>query len=87
MVIPPMHICPGDLLVYSKVLNNRSDLLGKNLLAKIPHRFWCKFHVKLITIFSSSDQIILTVPHNALQSPTVSILRPEDSEVPLNVAL
>ena len=28
VVIPPMQICPGDLLVYSKVLTQRSNLLG-----------------------------------------------------------
>ncbi|XP_015790471.1 uncharacterized protein LOC107367281 [Tetranychus urticae] len=27
VVIPPMQICPGDLLVYSKVLTHRNDLL------------------------------------------------------------
>ncbi|RWS31588.1 pleckstriny domain-containing family G member 7-like protein [Leptotrombidium deliense] len=27
VVIPPMQICPGDLLVYSKVLTQRNDLL------------------------------------------------------------
>ncbi|KAI1301274.1 Pleckstrin homology domain-containing family G member 7 [Halotydeus destructor] len=27
VVIPPMQICPGDLLVYSKVLTNRNNLL------------------------------------------------------------
>jgi hypothetical protein len=29
VVIPPMQICPGDLLVYSKVLTHRNNLLGK----------------------------------------------------------
>lgn len=29
VVIPPMQICPGDLLVYSKVLTQRSNLIGK----------------------------------------------------------
>lgn len=29
VVIPPMQICPGDLLVYSKVLTQRSSVLGK----------------------------------------------------------
>lgn len=28
VVIPPMQICPGDLLVYSKVLTQRSNHLG-----------------------------------------------------------
>ncbi|XP_074600156.1 uncharacterized protein LOC141854391 [Brevipalpus obovatus] len=27
VVIPPMQICPGDLLVYSKVLNHRNEFL------------------------------------------------------------
>ena len=27
VVIPPMQICPGDLLVYSKVLTNRQKTL------------------------------------------------------------
>ncbi|KAJ9579426.1 hypothetical protein L9F63_024466, partial [Diploptera punctata] len=27
VVIPPMQICPGDLLVYSKVLTHRNNLL------------------------------------------------------------
>ncbi|CAL4098849.1 unnamed protein product, partial [Meganyctiphanes norvegica] len=27
VVIPPMQICPGDLLVYSKVLTQRTNLL------------------------------------------------------------
>jgi hypothetical protein len=30
VVIPPMQICPGDLLVYSQVLNNKSNLFGKS---------------------------------------------------------
>lgn len=29
VVIPPMQICPGDLLVYSKVLSQRSNMIGK----------------------------------------------------------
>nr|CAD7267069.1 unnamed protein product [Timema shepardi] len=29
VVIPPMQICPGDLLVYSKVLTQRNNLVGK----------------------------------------------------------
>lgn len=29
VVIPPMQICPGDLLVYSKVLSQRSNMMGK----------------------------------------------------------
>lgn len=29
VVIPPMQICPGDLLVYSKVLNTKSSLFGE----------------------------------------------------------
>ncbi|XP_076337163.1 uncharacterized protein LOC143239685 isoform X2 [Tachypleus tridentatus] len=28
VVIPPMQICPGDLLVYSRVLNHRNDFLA-----------------------------------------------------------
>ncbi|KAH7948005.1 hypothetical protein HPB52_017608 [Rhipicephalus sanguineus] len=28
VVIPPMQICPGDLLVYSKVLTHRNNLLA-----------------------------------------------------------
>jgi len=28
VVIPPMQICPGDLLVYSKVLTQRNNILG-----------------------------------------------------------
>ncbi|XP_037077066.1 uncharacterized protein LOC119098246 [Pollicipes pollicipes] len=31
VVIPPMQICPGDLLVYSKVLTHRSNLLESHL--------------------------------------------------------
>jgi hypothetical protein len=31
VVIPPMQICPGDLLVYSKVLTHRNNLLGKSM--------------------------------------------------------
>ncbi|CAG2121108.1 unnamed protein product, partial [Medioppia subpectinata] len=31
VVIPPMQICPGDLLVYSKVLTQRNNLLGEHL--------------------------------------------------------
>lgn len=30
VVIPPMQICPGDLLVYSKVLTQRSSVLGES---------------------------------------------------------
>lgn len=30
VVIPPMQICPGDLLVYSKVINSKNaSLFGK----------------------------------------------------------
>lgn len=29
VVIPPMQICPGDLLVYSKVLTHRNNLLAE----------------------------------------------------------
>lgn len=29
VVIPPMQICPGDLLVYSKVLTQRNNLMGE----------------------------------------------------------
>lgn len=29
VVIPPMQICPGDLLVYSKVLSQRSTMIGE----------------------------------------------------------
>lgn len=29
VVIPPMQICPGDLLVYSKVLSQRSNMIGR----------------------------------------------------------
>jgi hypothetical protein len=29
VVIPPMQICPGDLLVYSKVLTHRNNVLGE----------------------------------------------------------
>ena len=29
VVIPPMQICPGDLLVYSKVLSQRSNMIGQ----------------------------------------------------------
>ncbi|KAF2365637.1 hypothetical protein FHG87_003602 [Trinorchestia longiramus] len=29
VVIPPMQVCPGDLLVYSKVLTQRTNLLGQ----------------------------------------------------------
>ena len=29
VVIPPMQICPGDLLVYSQVLNNKNNLFGE----------------------------------------------------------
>lgn len=32
VVIPPMQICPGDLLVYSKVLTQRNSVLGKSFL-------------------------------------------------------
>lgn len=31
VVIPPMQICPGDLLVYSKVLSQRSNMIGKSV--------------------------------------------------------
>ncbi|XP_076042969.1 uncharacterized protein LOC143026440 isoform X2 [Oratosquilla oratoria] len=31
VVIPPMQICPGDLLVYSKVLTHRTNLLAGDL--------------------------------------------------------
>ncbi|XP_068202565.1 pleckstrin homology domain-containing family G member 7-like [Palaemon carinicauda] len=31
VVIPPMQICPGDLLVYSKVLTQRTNLLAGEL--------------------------------------------------------
>ncbi|XP_043216484.1 pleckstrin homology domain-containing family G member 5-like isoform X2 [Amphibalanus amphitrite] len=31
VVIPPMQICPGDLLVYSKVLTQRSNLIESHL--------------------------------------------------------
>ncbi|XP_069975090.1 pleckstrin homology domain-containing family G member 7 [Penaeus vannamei] len=31
VVIPPMQICPGDLLVYSKVLTQRTNLLAGDL--------------------------------------------------------
>ncbi|CAB3379261.1 Hypothetical predicted protein [Cloeon dipterum] len=30
VVIPPMQICPGDLLVYSKVLTQRNNLTGEH---------------------------------------------------------
>ena len=42
-VIPPMQICPGDLLVYSKVLSQRSNMIGKpyfsfkNLISETKH--------------------------------------------------
>ena len=29
-VIPPMQICPGDLLVYSRVLANKASGYGKD---------------------------------------------------------
>lgn len=32
VVIPPMQICPGDLLVYSKVLSQRSNMIGEAIL-------------------------------------------------------
>ena len=32
VVIPPMQICPGDLLVYSKVLTQRNSVLGNRSL-------------------------------------------------------
>lgn len=35
VVIPPMQICPGDLLVYSKVLSQRSNMIGKCSKIKI----------------------------------------------------
>ena len=30
VVIPPMQVCPGDLLVYSKALTHRSNFNGKS---------------------------------------------------------
>lgn len=35
VVIPPMQICPGDLLVYSKVLSQRSNMMGKHDLTNL----------------------------------------------------
>uniref|UniRef100_T1JEI5 DH domain-containing protein n=1 Tax=Strigamia maritima TaxID=126957 RepID=T1JEI5_STRMM len=35
VVIPPMQICPGDLLVYSKVLTQRNNLLGSSLFSEL----------------------------------------------------
>ena len=29
VVIPPMQVCPGDLLVYSKALTHRGNYNGK----------------------------------------------------------
>lgn len=39
MVIPPMQICPGDLLVYGKCLSQRKSLLGTSFytLSHFPH--------------------------------------------------
>ena len=31
VVIPPMQVCPGDLLVYSKALTHRSNFNGKSI--------------------------------------------------------
>ena len=36
VVIPPMQICPGDLLVYSKVLTQRNSVLGNRSLIITP---------------------------------------------------
>ena len=30
VVIPPMQICPGDLLIYSRVLTHKSSIYGNN---------------------------------------------------------
>lgn len=35
VVIPPMQICPGDLLVYSKVLSQRSNMMGKQKATRL----------------------------------------------------
>ncbi|XP_035716277.1 uncharacterized protein LOC110860427 [Folsomia candida] len=36
VVIPPMQICPGDLLVYGKVLSQRKSLLGTPIESPSP---------------------------------------------------
>jgi hypothetical protein len=38
VVIPPMQICPGDLLVYSKVLTQRNSVLGNQFNYIARHR-------------------------------------------------
>lgn len=35
VVIPPMQICPGDLLVYSKVLTQRNNLLASSIISDL----------------------------------------------------
>ena len=32
VVIPPMQVCPGDLLVYSKALTHRGNIAGKKIM-------------------------------------------------------
>ena len=39
VVIPPMQVCPGDLLVYSKALTHRGNIAGKKLFKNLR-----KFH-------------------------------------------
>jgi len=52
VVIPPMQICPGDLLVYGKVLSQRKSLLGKSI-------FSFRFLSSLFSIlFSTSLNVI-----------------------------
>ncbi|RWS08916.1 uncharacterized protein B4U79_07347, partial [Dinothrombium tinctorium] len=46
VVIPPMQICPGDLLVYSKVLTHRNELLGK---------FELSFEIKYVNAYSMCE--------------------------------
>jgi hypothetical protein len=41
VVIPPMQICPGDLLVYGKVLSQRKSLLGKQLNLRLCISYLC----------------------------------------------
>ena len=71
VVIPPMQICPGDLLVYSKVLTQRSSVLGNKKIYSGPNQ-WTSLYLYSWDLFYLYEQIIFFI--DTLMSLALSLL-------------
>ncbi|CAM1332573.1 PLEKHG7 (predicted) [Pycnogonum litorale] len=82
VVIPPMQICPGDLLVYSKVLSQRNNLIDidgstQSLSANEENARKAKAPFSLLKIFDRSASRIKTEPVCGLEE-VLSAITPSE---------